>query len=599
MSSFVKYLRYTLTLRAPAILTTLSGDPNSSTTQPFIPGGAIRGAFAGELLDKGVSAISDDFRRLILDGNVRFLHAYPGNGSVRSLPAPISWRKEKGVERTSAIDLAAYTGLIDPDAFSPGDDDELQIEPVEACPTKQLQRVEFPFVEFSGSTTRGVRVRTDSRSHQQRDRVKGRSRKTTHDDGSEEAHGALFAYEFLESDQTFHGVIQVLADSDDEATGLINQIREILNQRPIFIGRSRRAGYGGSATIEFSTTERREAHWGDVQQDDVPAGSLFRAYLLSACIARDPFTGQFDPGALSRRLVVQLGGEDVVSFERLLWDFETIGGFNRKWKLEVPQALAAKAGSVLVLRAKQMIPASTLSSVEQSGLGERRIEGFGRLVFLKHTDSPTVALGASALKPYSTTQPSTDPPELVRFVQRRLLDAAFSRTLDRRTRRIIGDLENANIPTGSLLGRLRIPLRTGDPVAGLQTLQQWLDETESKRRTAFKEEAQKKLRNCRLANGLNLRDWLIQTANAVAGTQAAVSDLVQRRLQLLDFTDRDDPEQAAVSDLVQRRLQLGANEQLAKAVAEERRAAYAVRLIDAVLATLARKARRRGRETES
>ena len=39
MSQSVKYLRYTLTLKAPAIVSTLSGDPNSSITQPFISGG--------------------------------------------------------------------------------------------------------------------------------------------------------------------------------------------------------------------------------------------------------------------------------------------------------------------------------------------------------------------------------------------------------------------------------------------------------------------------------------------------------------------------------------------------------------------------------
>ena len=84
MSRFVKYLRYKLTLDAPAIVTTLSGDPNSSTTQPFVPGGALRGVLASELLNRDVSADSNDFRRLILEGDVRFLHAYPADGSVRS-----------------------------------------------------------------------------------------------------------------------------------------------------------------------------------------------------------------------------------------------------------------------------------------------------------------------------------------------------------------------------------------------------------------------------------------------------------------------------------------------------------------------------------
>lgn len=577
MSRSAKYLRYTLTLQAPAIVTTLSGDPSSSTTQPFIPGGALRGVLAGELLNRGVSADSSDFRRLILEGEVRFLHAYPANGSGRSLPAPIPWRKVKGMAGTLAHDLTAYTGQVDPETeFDASDDGELSVDPVETWPTASLVRVEFPFLGFSGSTTRGLTVRTDARSHQQRDRVKGRSWKTTHDDGSEEAHGALFAYECLEPGQSFHGLIQVIGDSKSETEAIIGQITEILNQRQVAVGRSRRAGYGGAATISFDTTEEHETLWGDVQQNDVPADSLFRVYLLSACIARDPFTGQLDPCALPGLLMKRFGSEALVSVERTLWDFETIGGFNRKWQLEVPQALSVKAGSILILKAKQAIPAAALRQIEHDGFGERRIEGFGRLLFLKRSESLNLSIATADSLRHPMQQPTTEPPELIRFLQRRLLTVAFSRSLDRQVRAIVGDLRNIRIPTGSLLGRLRIPLRNGDPAAGLQTLQQWLDSRDSNRRTALKEEAQKKLRECRLANGITLRDWLIQTATSEAGAQFAMSDAV-----------------------LQRKYQLGADDHLARSTAATQGAEYGVRLIDAMLATLARQARRRERETAS
>jgi len=49
------YLRYKLRLRSPAIVSTLSGDPNSAATQPFIPGGALRGVMATRLLASGVA----------------------------------------------------------------------------------------------------------------------------------------------------------------------------------------------------------------------------------------------------------------------------------------------------------------------------------------------------------------------------------------------------------------------------------------------------------------------------------------------------------------------------------------------------------------
>ena len=531
----------------------------------------MRGVLAGELLNQGVSADSTEFRRLILEGDVRFLHAYPANGSGRSLPAPIPWREKKGREQATTFDLSAYTGLIESASFNSGDDGEVEIEPEDVWPTAPLIQIGFPFLEFSGSTTRGPTVRTDARSHQQRDRVKGRAWKTIHEDGSEEAHGALFAYEYLESGQTFQGWIQVLTESESEIETIIEKIREILDKRQVAVGRSRRAGYGGAAIIEFGPLEAREVNWGDVQQNDVPAESRFRAYLLSSCIVRDPFTGQNDPCSLPGLLVQRLGGEAVVSIERTLWDFETVGGFNRKWQLEVPQALAVKAGSMIVLKANQAIPEDVLRQVEHEALGERRIEGFGRLVFLKEgTLKIRIEPDDRQNEPYP--QPDGPAPEVVGFMQRRVLDGAFSRSLDRQIRNVVRDVKH--VPTGSLLGRLRITLRNANPSEALATLQRWLEGKDSGESWKLKREAREKLRACRFSN-TTLFDWLQDTAKAEAGTQAARSEAIKRANQL------------------------GANEHLAMNSAESQGTTYAVRLIDAVLADLAQQARRREREAAS
>lgn len=578
MSRVTKYLRYTLALNAPAIVSTLSGDPNSSTTQPFIPGGVIRGVLAGQLLAGGIAAESSEFRRLILDGDVRFLHAYPSEGSVRSFPTPIPWQTSKGEIRSQDdkepvmhLDRAAYTGVVQPDSFISWENETLKLDPDDIWPTASLRRAEYAFIESSGSKRRGVRIRTDVRIHQQRDRDKGRSWKTTLPDGSEVPQGGLFAYEFLEPDQTFQGLFQVWGDTTDEADALIALIETRLNGRQIFIGRSRRAGYGGAATISFGPIERQELSDGELQHD-TSVGSLFRAQLLSSCIVRDSLTGQLDPASFPEQLREQLGGKAVVQVERVLWDFETVGGFNRKWQLEVPQALAVKAGSVLVLRAKRAIPPTTLRQIEHTGLGERRIEGFGRLVFLKNSDSLIVNVEAGTNQPAQAAPSTGDPPELVTFIQRRILDAAFARALDRQVRFIVGDSKKLKLPTGSLIGRLRIPLRTGNPAAGLQTLQQWIaGDDDPKDRTKLKREARDKLRDCRFSN-TTLFDWLRDQASPSAGAQFASN------------ITNNPPNQ------------LGGDRQLAAVAAESQGAAYAVRLIDAVLATLARHARRRERE---
>src|SRR5690606_8494300 len=96
----------------------------------------------------------------------------------------------------------------------------------------------------SGGARRPAAPPIGSRFHQQRDRIKGRPWK----DRAEQPHGALFAYEYLEAEQVFRGVVQVMP----RARADIERIKELLGAGPILVGRSRRAGYGGEADVELA-----------------------------------------------------------------------------------------------------------------------------------------------------------------------------------------------------------------------------------------------------------------------------------------------------------------------------------------------------------
>ena len=93
--SYPRYLFYRLTLQSPLIVTSRQGDPNSAATQLFIPGSSIRGVVAGRLLNAGTGPESEEFRRLVLSGEVRYLNAYLEIEGERSLPVPLSWRVRK------------------------------------------------------------------------------------------------------------------------------------------------------------------------------------------------------------------------------------------------------------------------------------------------------------------------------------------------------------------------------------------------------------------------------------------------------------------------------------------------------------------------
>lgn len=559
------YLRFDLTLRSPAIVTTLSGDPNSAATQRFIPGSAIRGAVAARLLAAGEDGNGELFRRLILSGEVRYLHAYPKIGGSRSLPIPLSWKSPKDDQRV-VNDLASFDG----DLSKETDFEDYR----DVWPESALVSPSGAFV--SKTVTSGTRtldaLRVGARVHQQRDRVKGRPWK----DGQENPHGAIFAYEYLEEGQTFTGMIHVT----DAAVGDVDRIKELLSE-PILLGRSRRSGYGGDAAISgFARVERELAGASGLVSADLSAGSLFRVLLISAYVGRHPLTGQNDPKAIEQELIEAL--EATAELVRRRWAFETVGGFNRKWGLETPQALAVRGGSVLVMRATQDISLDTLLAIENRGLGERRVEGLGRVAFLTHSDEQKgvrVEAGESGPRRPKGTVANPQSPH-IEFLESRLILSAARAELDRVARL---DLVKAarGLPTNSLLSRLRAPLRGArdDEAASqcLQTLATWCGDE----RNALEANAQDKLKACIFVLGgreQSLLGWLKSVASAKKGDAGWKT--------LLTATGN----QASVTALASRHHLTTV--EAAQAILDANAAMLRVYLIDAVLAAMARKNRR-------
>lgn len=560
------YLHYKLMLRSPAIVSTFAGDPNSVATEPFIPGSAIRGAMATRLLSDGIKGEDKEFHALILSGAVRYLHAYPEAGGARALPAPVSWRVEKD-DSHSAYDLTEFSGTV-----SKGDDFRKR------WPQEALASVSAPFVALSPSRER-ILPRLNARLHQQRDRVKGRSWK----DSNEQSHGAIFAYEYLEADQLFRGAIQVMQREAARA----DRIKALFAQ-PVFIGRSRRAGYGGEAAIEFTHDRPQEYdNVSDLPSSGVRAGNRFRAMLTSAYIGRHPATGQIDPAALEQELCNLLDGAATVERQRRA--FALVGGFNQKWRLELPQVLAVAAGSTLVLKAEQPIPIASLRGIEHTGLGERRIEGFGRLVFLKHDESrQTFTLKnqenrkqrkPEVTKPAGAASPPDEPQ--LRFVETRIVLAAARAELDR-----VATLDNkvdGKIPTTSLVGRLRTLFRNviDEKTAkiALSKLATWCSDDDSNP-NALRLPARKKLDDCRIFNS-TLRQWLLKLAQP-GGDETQWATLI-----------RASGNTTLLTGLATRHYLTG--KEAAQAILQANASELSIYFIDAVLAALARRNRGRSR----
>lgn len=344
----MKTVTFILRLVEPVLVTAPGGDPNSDQSQPFVPGSVVRGALAGRYDSEGA-----DFNRLFLDGGIRFLNAYPiGVNWQRSLPTPLAWVKAKNPKEDGTDHLYDRT------------QDQTQVEKV-----GQTKGLKNSFFEFRDGRVATLRLKYEVAVHTQRNRPKGRAVKN-------DPESAVFRYQALAAGHRFAGAILVDTNNKEDAETLL----KLLQGGPLLLGGSQSAGYGLVEVEQAAIAGDWRETGGTV--GNISAGTPFTVFLLSDAILRDPNTGQ-EGAALPAALERHLSGRKLKpmtgrTFTRLGWG----GGFNVKWGLPLPQQWATLKGSSWTLVCEEgEITAGEIEKIERAGLGERRAEGFGRLVF--------------------------------------------------------------------------------------------------------------------------------------------------------------------------------------------------------------------------
>jgi CRISPR-associated protein Csx10 len=330
-------LLVTLKLETPLLITGISnGEENSSRSLPYIPGSALRGALVSRI--QSVDLPLDPVGKTFFSGAVRFLNAYPlDQDGNRMLPLPASWHIAKGeeVKNVTAADLVFgqnpekdkpikknYIGKTGNQDYAFSPEEEIAIH---------IASEGEPGVKKAGTST-------------------------------------VFQYQSLARGQKFRAVIVVDEESD------LDEIEKLLTPSTLYLGRSRSAGYGKVVIEGFQRTEEPEVKSTSAQVAVIT--------LLSDVILRDEHgqpTHDLDD-YLSRRL------SKTVKNSNAFVNTTEVGGFNRKWKLPLPQMPALGMGSVFVYPADQLSPAD-LDDMAAKGIGERRVDGFGRIAVNWHGDS--------------------------------------------------------------------------------------------------------------------------------------------------------------------------------------------------------------------
>lgn len=407
-------LTFQINLIEPLLATQLgSGEENSSVAFNFIPGSILRGALVGHYLQQNPKIkdppLDPECRRLFFDGKVRYLNAYPLNRlGERTLPTPLSWhvsKDEKENDSATIYDFAIEREKIleNPVPY-----------PCTFCWHSKEDKKEIEIIKPKYHTT--LHNTSENRF------IKKKSSST------------VYYYEAIAAGEIFGGVI--ISDNQMD----LEVLKNLFNNPELKLGGSQNAGYG---RIQIEKIEIN-SNWYEYEADHNHLGNVVVMTLLSDAILLD------SRGQPTTEMSDFLRIKHLKAFKRT----RVVGGFNRKWGLPLAQMPALQAGSVFVYEANKL-ENQLLEKLKQEGMGERRIEGFGRVAVNWHGQPLLQKRTVRKELSISSVSLSKENQKLVANMGERCLRSK----LDQKLIEALAQIKIELPPRNAQLSRLRIAIR--------------------------------------------------------------------------------------------------------------------------------------------
>lgn len=445
----MKALTFLINLQEPVLATQPhSGEANSRTSFPFIPGSMVRGALIRKYaIDNTDPLLDDKFRRLFFSDSVCFLNAYPAHpkSGARMLPKPLSWLVEK-----DQVD--------DPEEIS---DFALKIN--EELDKPAASRGEFCHVEDGVAHLEEVKFKVTVHNANNDRNMRG------------EGESQVFRYEALAAELELAGVILAEEEAD------LLDLKPLLEQGALFLGGAHTGGYG---KVTISNLEVNNA-WQEYAEEDPfvddEAREIVTITLLSDAIVRDE-NGNIlldiaKAFAVERPVYNGEAGNDSAdpSAFRAYTKPQLIGGFNRKWGLPLTQYWTLAAGSVFRCPADK-INRENLDDYVERGIGDRRNEGFGRIAVNWQTLPELEVTKAEKIhkSPGVTLSPKSSElaEKMVKRLLRNQLETELIKLLDQ-ARTMIASVRP--LPTSAQLSRVRVAARYAHRTGELEKITKHMD----------------------------------------------------------------------------------------------------------------------------
>jgi hypothetical protein len=308
-----------------------SSQSGQTSSLRYIPGTTIRG-FAVNALKNEPNF--EEIKKVLLSEKVYFCNAYPMKGKEELLPSPKGFYADK-----------AGNTLVN----------SLALEENKDIPEGYKRASLGAFCSIKDNTLYGYNVQMGSDL-----------KINTGRNGDKQN---VFRNEYIAPNQAFCGYIAVSDETVKE------KLCKVFGSKTVVLGNARSAGYG---KCRVECEETNEQPFNEYMPKHQPDGKCYMM-LLSNTVMRDE-NGEYcgiDVSELEKLLGVK-------NLEILACATSTVDvrGYNRQWGGKTPSIVMYEKGSVFCLKFDGTLTASNMENVCSTGIGVRKNEGFGRVLFL-------------------------------------------------------------------------------------------------------------------------------------------------------------------------------------------------------------------------
>lgn len=329
------YIRYIIKNVEPLRIADDSTSQRGQTsTLHYIPGSTIRGLVVNAL------ALEDTFesiKKTLFSSDVRYLNAYPIIEEKELIPSPKGFYEDK-----TELDKKEIQNVVIKGSFSEG--------------YKRASLGRYSYLQEDCIYYYQVETGSDMKIKMNLDKNETRN---------------VFRNEYIRPNHRFVGYIALENDN------LLAFIQKAL-KRPIVLGNSRSAGMGKCLLESCECCNK--IPYENYQAKEFSSNECY-LMLLSNTVMRNEY-GEYC-GLNLEELAKQMGVEEL-EIAYCATSIVEVKGFNRIWGGKLPSVTMFEQGSVFHLTYKGKFTMEHARKIMNRGIGVRRNEGFGRIIFLDH-----------------------------------------------------------------------------------------------------------------------------------------------------------------------------------------------------------------------